>query len=202
MVDAEADQVSRRTGRRSAGSSAKDDILDAARELFSTNGFDRTTLRRVADEAKVDVALISHYFGNKRGLFVAAVEFPSDPAVVLEPVRTCPNDELAATALRQILTVWASPAGPSIVARFRQALINGEDELVRGLLTSVILAPIRERLDDHRDVELRLALFASQIAGLLVTRQILRLPAVRDAEIDELVDAVAPNLQRYLTGEL
>ncbi|RYG76064.1 TetR/AcrR family transcriptional regulator [Yimella sp. RIT 621] len=202
MVDAEADQVSRRTGRRSAGSSAKDDILDAARELFSTNGFDRTTLRRVADEAEVDVALISHYFGNKRGLFVAAVEFPSDPAVVLEPVRTCPIDELAATALRQILTVWASPAGPSIVARFRQALINGEDELVRGLLTGVILAPIRERLDDHRDVELRLTLFASQIAGLLVTRQILGLPAVRDAEIDELVDAVAPNLQRYLTGEL
>ena len=202
MVDAEADQVSRRTGRRSAGSSAKDDILDAARELFSTNGFDRTTLRRVADEAEVDVALISHYFGNKRGLFVAAVEFPSDPAVVLEPVRTCPIDELAATALRQILTVWASPAGPSIVARFRQALINGEDELVRGLLTGVILAPIRERLDDHRDVELRLTLFASQIAGLLVTRQILGLPAVRDAEIDELVDAVAPNLQRHLTGEL
>ncbi|GAB3755992.1 TetR family transcriptional regulator [Yimella radicis] len=202
MVDAEADQVSRRTGRRSAGSSAKDDILDAARELFSTNGFDRTTLRRVADEAEVDVALISHYFGNKRGLFVAAVEFPSDPAVVLEPVRTCPIDELAATALRQILTVWASPAGPSIVARFRQALINGEDELVRGLLTGVILTPIRERLDDHRDVELRLTLFASQIAGLLVTRQILGLPAVRDAEIDELVDAVAPNLQRYLTGEL
>ena len=202
MVHAEADQVSRRTGRRSGGSNAKDDILDAARELFSTNGFDRTTLRRVADEAEVDVALISHYFGNKRGLFVAAVEFPSDPAVVLEPVRTCPIDELAATALRQILTVWASPAGPSIVARFRQALINGEDELVRGLLTGVILAPIRERLDDHRDVELRLTLFASQIAGLLVTRQILGLPAVRDAEIDELVDAVAPNLQRYLTGEL
>lgn len=194
--------MSRRTGRRSGGSSAKDDILDAARELFSTNGFDRTTLRRVADEAEVDVALISHYFGNKRGLFVAAVEFPSDPAVVLEPVRACPIDELAATALRQILTVWASPAGPSIVARFRQALINGEDELVRGLLTGVILAPIRERLDDHRDVELRLTLFASQIAGLLVTRQILGLPAVRDAEIDELVDAVAPNLQRYLTGEL
>lgn len=194
--------MSRRTGRRSGGSSAKDDILDAARELFSTNGFDRTTLRRVADEAEVDVALISHYFGNKRGLFVAAVEFPSDPAVVLEPVRTCPIDELAATALRQILTVWAPPAGPSIVARFRQALINGEDELVRGLLTGVILAPIRERLHDHRDVELRLTLFASQIAGLLVTRQILGLPAVRDAEIDELVDAVAPNLQRYLTGEL
>ena len=194
--------MSRRTGRRSGGSSAKDDILDTARELFSTTGFDRTTLRRVADEAEVDVALISHYFGNKRGLFVAAVEFPSDPAVVLEPVRTCPIDELAATALRQILTVWASPAGPSIVARFRQALINGEDELVRGLLTGVILAPIRERLDDHRDVELRLTLFASQIAGLLVTRQILGLPAVRDAEIDELADAVAPNLQRYLTGEL
>lgn len=195
--------MSRRTGRRSGESTARDDILEAARKLFSDNGFDRTTLRQVADSAGVDAALISHYFGNKRGLFVAAVEFPSDPAAVLEPVRTCPLDELAATTLRQILQVWASPAGPSVIARFRQALTSGEDELVRDLLTSVILAPIRERLrGTGDDLDLRLTLFASQVAGLLVTREILVLPPLRAADIDALVAAVAPNLQRYLTGAL
>lgn len=195
--------MSRRTGRRSGESTARDDILEAARKLFSDNGFDRTTLRQVADSAGVDPALISHYFGNKRGLFVAAVEFPSDPAAVLEPVRTCPLDELAATTLRQILQVWASPAGPSVIARFRQALTSGEDELVRDLLTSVILAPIRERLrGTGDDLDLRLTLFASQVAGLLVTREILVLPPLRAADIDALVAAVAPNLQRYLTGAI
>lgn len=195
--------MNRRTGRRSGESTARDDILEAARELFSNNGFDRTTLRQVADSAGVDPALISHYFGNKRGLFVAAVEFPSDPAAVLEPVRTCPLDELAATTLRQILQVWASPAGPSVIARFRQALTSGEDELVRDLLTSVILAPIRERLrGTGDDLDLRLTLFASQVAGLLVTREILALPPLRAADIDALVAAVAPNLQRYLTGAI
>lgn len=195
--------MSRRTGRRSGESTARDDILEAARTLFSNNGFDRTTLRQVADSAGVDPALISHYFGNKRGLFVAAVEFPSDPAAVLEPVRTCPLDELAATTLRQILQVWASPAGPSVIARFRQALTSGEDELVRDLLTSVILAPIRERLrGTGEDLDLRLTLFASQVAGLLVTREILALPPLRAADIDALVAAVAPNLQRYLTGAI
>ena len=195
--------MSRRTGRRSGESTARDDILEAARKLFSDNGFDRTTLRQVADSAGVDAALISHYFGNKRGLFVAAVEFPSDPAAVLEPVRTCPLDELAATTLRQILQVWASPAGPSVIARFRQALTSGEDELVRDLLTSVILAPIRERLrGTGDDLDLRLTLFASQVAGLLVTREILALPPLRAADIDALVAAVAPNLQRYLTGAI
>ncbi|REF31927.1 TetR family transcriptional regulator [Calidifontibacter indicus] len=195
--------MNRRTGRRSGESTARDDILEAARKLFSNNGFDRTTLRQVADSAGVDPALISHYFGNKRGLFVAAVEFPSDPAAVLEPVRTCPLDELAATTLRQILQVWASPAGPSVIARFRQALTGGEDELVRDLLTSVILAPIRERLrGTGDDLDLRLTLFASQVAGLLVTREILALPPLRAADIDALVAAVAPNLQRYLTGAI
>lgn len=195
--------MNRRTGRRSGESTARDDILEAARKLFSDNGFDRTTLRQVADSAGVDPALISHYFGNKRGLFVAAVEFPSDPAAVLEPVRTCPLDELAATTLRQILQVWASPAGPSVIARFRQALTSGEDELVRDLLTSVILAPIRERLrGTGDDLDLRLTLFASQVAGLLVTREILALPPLRAADIDALVAAVAPNLQRYLTGAI
>lgn len=195
--------MSRRSGRRAGESTARDDILEAARKLFSDNGFDRTTLRQVAEAASVDAALISHYFGNKRGLFVAAVEFPSDPAEVLEPVRTCPLDELAATALRQILQVWRSPAGPGVVARFRQALTNGEDDLVRDLLAGVILAPIRDRLQSHRDdLDLRLTLFASQIAGLLVTREILALPPLRAADVDQLVAAVAPNLQRYLTGDL
>ena len=52
--------------------------------------------------------------------------------------RVIPLDELAATTLRQILQVWASPAGPSVIARFRQALTSGEDELVRDLLTRAL----------------------------------------------------------------
>lgn len=194
--------MSRRPGRRSGPGDTRAEILTAARGLFAAEGFDRTTLRRVAETAGVDVALISHYFGSKRGLFLAAVDFPADPDQVLRPLQDCPEDELAATMLRQVLTVWDSPTGPAVLARFRQAVVTGETDLARGLLTSVILGPVRERIGAYGQTELRLSLFASQVGGLLLTRHIFGLDALREADIDTLVDAVAPNLQRYLTGDL
>ena len=46
-------------------------ILDAAEEHFSAHGFWGVTIREVADQAKVDTALLHYYFDTKRGLFDA-----------------------------------------------------------------------------------------------------------------------------------
>lgn len=47
-------------------------ILDAAEELFALHGFDGVTLRQIAKEAEVDVALANYHFGKKQDLFEAA----------------------------------------------------------------------------------------------------------------------------------
>lgn len=44
-------------------------ILDAAERLFAYHGYDAVTLRAVAREADVDLALIGYYFGAKQKLF-------------------------------------------------------------------------------------------------------------------------------------
>ncbi|BDH55412.1 hypothetical protein MTP03_03510 [Tsukamurella sp. PLM1] len=64
------------TGRRAGASTAKADILEAARELFAEVGFDRATIRAIAARANVDVALVSYYYENKAGLLRAAMELP------------------------------------------------------------------------------------------------------------------------------
>jgi AcrR family transcriptional regulator len=46
-------------------------ILDAAEKLFSQHGFDAVTLRAIAREADVDVALANYHFGRKHELFEA-----------------------------------------------------------------------------------------------------------------------------------
>jgi hypothetical protein len=51
-------------------------------------------------------------------------------------------------------------------------------------------------------VRLRSALVATQIAGLAVVRYIPKVEPVAGADPEELVRAVAPNVQRYLTGDL
>jgi AcrR family transcriptional regulator len=49
-------------------------ILTAAEKLFSTMGFDGTSVRDIATEAGVNVAMISYYFGSKEKLMEAIFE--------------------------------------------------------------------------------------------------------------------------------
>ncbi|WP_413379052.1 forespore capture DNA-binding protein RefZ [Alkalihalobacillus sp. 1P02AB] len=47
----------------------KEKMLNAAINLFYMQGFDGTSVRHIAEKAKVNVALVSYYFGGKKGLF-------------------------------------------------------------------------------------------------------------------------------------
>jgi len=46
-------------------------ILEAAENLFAQKGFDGTSVRDIAEEAGVNLAMISYYFGSKEKLFEA-----------------------------------------------------------------------------------------------------------------------------------
>lgn len=55
-------------------SDKREQILDAAEELFSHHGFEGTSVRILAKKAEVNIAMISYYFGSKEKLFQAMVE--------------------------------------------------------------------------------------------------------------------------------
>lgn len=46
-------------------------IMDAALRLFADQGFTKTSVRAIADEAGVNLAMISYYFGSKQELLEA-----------------------------------------------------------------------------------------------------------------------------------
>lgn len=50
-------------------SSARDRILKTAEQMFAESGFEGTSLRQVAVNADVPVALVSYHFKNKLGLY-------------------------------------------------------------------------------------------------------------------------------------
>lgn len=62
-------RTTRGPGRPEGVSEVRNDILDAAEDIFSSLGYAGTSLREVAQKAKVTQALISYYFGSKFGLF-------------------------------------------------------------------------------------------------------------------------------------
>lgn len=55
----------------------KENILKAAETLFAEHGYEGTSVRTLAIEAKVNIAMISYYFGSKEKLFEELIEFRS-----------------------------------------------------------------------------------------------------------------------------
>ena len=52
----------------------KEEILRAAKHLFSKKGYDGTTVRQICEEANVSLALVSYHFGGKENVFYALFE--------------------------------------------------------------------------------------------------------------------------------
>jgi AcrR family transcriptional regulator len=52
----------------------RDHILQAAEQLFAEQGFDGTSVRDIAQRAKVNLAMISYYFGSKEKMLGALIE--------------------------------------------------------------------------------------------------------------------------------
>jgi AcrR family transcriptional regulator len=189
-------------GRRPVGGSdTRAEILTAAGELFAELGFERTTMRAVAARADVDPALIHHYFKNKQGLLSAALVLPVDPAALLAGLDKDP-EHAGEAIVRRVLGLWESD--PEIRRRLLGLIRVGMSHdyaagVLRDLLGSTILTAVtRVVAEDHRP--LRAGLVGTQMGGLLLGRYVLGLPAVRDATPEQLVVAIGPVVQHYLTG--
>jgi AcrR family transcriptional regulator len=192
-----------RTGRRPGQSGTREAILNAARVRFGEVGFDKASIRSIAAEAGVDSALVHHYFGTKQDLFVAVVQLPMDPRIVLQAITSAPLENLGDHLLRAVVGAWDSPAGIGIMAAFRSVIGGGDASLFRTFLLEVVLKEVRQRVDDPKGSgDKRIALVASQMVGLLTVRKIVQIEPVASMSVDELVELVAPTLQRYLTGDL
>lgn len=53
----------------------RETIIESAIKLFSVKGFEGTSVREIAAEAGVNVAMINYYFVSKEKLFESAVEY-------------------------------------------------------------------------------------------------------------------------------
>jgi AcrR family transcriptional regulator len=193
----------RRPGRPAGSSNTRDRILDRARELFARNGIKNTSIRAVAAAAGVDSALVHHYFGTKEKLFAAAVHIPIDPMDIIVPLREVPVEELGRMIPSMLLPLWDSEIGAAFIATLRSILAGSEVNLFRTFIQDVIGMEIGPRVDSPPGSGvIRVQLVASQLIGVVMARYILELEPFTSLPAQQIADIVAPNLQRYLTGEL
>jgi AcrR family transcriptional regulator len=197
-------EAGRRTGRRPGTSGARTEILAAAKRAFASGGYERTTIRGVAREAGVDPALVHHYFGNKRQLFVDSMDLPANPAAIIEGlVESADPEELGELMIRYMLDVWDNEEDRApLVAIVRTAMSDDQAAtMVREFATKEILGTIvKAARSDNQD--LRVTLLASQVFGLLIMRYIIKLEPLASADAVTVAAAIGPTFQRYLTGPI
>src|SRR5215213_5901244 len=99
----------RKRGPRQDGVQARESILDAARAQFAQHGYGGATLRAIATDAGVDVALVSYYFGSKSGLFVESLRLPVNPATVVDGLLAQGTDGFGERLVTTLLAVWDDP---------------------------------------------------------------------------------------------
>jgi AcrR family transcriptional regulator len=192
-----------RTGRRPGNSTSREDIVKAARKLFAKRGYQGATMRAIAKEAGVDPSLIVHFFGNKVNLLTEAIDWPFDPEVqmpsLLEEGRRNVGRKLAELAIG----TWDEQGTRHPVFTLLRAGLTEPEaaEMLRSFMLRRLYGPLMERLGSDRP-ELRAALAVSQVIGVGMGRYVLKFEGLAQARSEDVINWLAPVLQRYLTGKL
>lgn len=183
-------------GRRVGKPDTRTQILDVARRRFLEGGYQAVTLRSVAAEAGVDAALISYYFGAKRGLISEALALSANPADVID--RAAAEADPATfpqCVLGGLLALWEEPESGAPL----RALISGAAHdaalasLVKEMVDREIIDQVAARIGGA-GARKRAVAFCGQIAGLVVTRYILHLEPVCSMTRDEIIRLYTPLL--------
>ncbi|MEV0463046.1 TetR/AcrR family transcriptional regulator [Nocardia tengchongensis] len=171
-------------------------ILEAARRRFAEDGYRKATIRAIAADAGIDPSMVMRYYGNKDGLFDAAL----DVDLALPDLGAADPDSVGGLLAARFLELWEQPPTSEILLTLMRSALTDEAvaERTRRIFAQQLM-PAVLRFGDPADAPHRAGLIASQILGLALCRYVLRLPPVVALTQEQIVAEVGPTVQRYLT---
>lgn len=178
-------------------------IVAVARSSFAEHGYASTSMRSIANTAGVDPRLVGYYFSSKRALLDACL---IPPAGFLEGVARASSSDLATrgrSLVRFLLSSWEQPASAEVLsailltAAHEPIALERLRQIIRGSLVNAVATNLS---DDER--VLRGGLIATQMLGLAMTRYVWRIEPIASLPDNDVLDYIAPAIQRYLTDEL
>ena len=178
-------------------------ILREARASFAEHGYAGTTVRAVARAADVDPALVYHYYDSKEGLLDAATTPPQSFLDQIVIAWQTPQDELGEQLVRRMLRNWENPDHGPVLQAILQIAGNepATREKLRIIIERSMMGPSAQALDESERLA-RTSLIGSQIMGLAFMRYVWKIEPIATMTEDELVTAIAPTIQRYLTSKI
>lgn len=171
----------------------KQDLLEAATELFGARGYERTTIREIGEKAGADPALIARYFGSKAALYIQTLPTESENphlSDMLDPAR------IEAT-IRRVHQVGPSPVLQAVVrAHDDPAIQTAATARIDAKLTAGIQDRMEEAgLDSPR---LRAQMAVAVLAGIALARAAGTLDELAGAEENRVVQLTVRLLESLL----
>ncbi|WUW23424.1 TetR family transcriptional regulator [Streptomyces sp. NBC_01463] len=181
------------THRRSDATKAA--ILEAARERFAADGYERATIRSIARDANIDPSMVMRYYGNKEGLFAAV----SVIDLRMPELGAVSGRHIGAVLVGHFLDRWERDDVLTALLR-----VGATNEAGAGRMRAVFaeqLGPVAAAVcPDPAEAPRRAALVTSQLLGMALARYVLRIEPAVSMDRDELIAWLAPVIQRYLTA--
>ncbi|MBN6050881.1 TetR family transcriptional regulator, partial [Nonomuraea sp. RK-328] len=131
-------------------------------------------------------------------MFAAAMRLPMTPEQVVPALLDGPREEIGERLVRLLLEVTATPeTREPMIALIRSAMTHEyATSMFREFVSNALLFKVADTIGvPHLRIE---AAFA-QMFGVLMTRYVLRLEPMAGADPEELVELLAPTIQRYFT---
>lgn len=182
--------------RRRNAADSRQRLLEAADELFSDRGYDRTTVRELGQRAGVDPAMIARYFGSKAALYLASLRRDTPPA------GTQPLDLSSEQSIHAILERVVNRPTPTL-----HAAVNAHEdpELQSAAMTMLnqrMVGPAEHKAREagYDDSQLRAEIVTAALAGIVLSRAVHSFETLADAPTDDLAPLVAQLLSGLLTA--
>jgi AcrR family transcriptional regulator len=163
-------------------------------------GYVKTTLRAIADDARVDPAMVLYLFGSKAALFRESMKLvlPSD---LLTSELAQKDANLGYRVVRAYLGIWEQPDTAASMASIVQSATSNSDanDAFRGFLHDYLLTAVSSALGGGEEARLRAMLAATNLVGTAMLRYIMQVPPLSSFGVDEVVALVGPAVHRFLT---
>jgi hypothetical protein len=147
--------------------------------------------------------MVNHWFGGKEGLFGEAVlKLPFNPQEIVDILLAADPEEIGNTIVHTFLTRWDATGGGVFTALIRSVTSHDEAaELLRAFFMKFVFKQVIGKLatDDH---DFRATLVATQVIGMGMVRYVARFEPFASADQDTLAAAIAPTIQRYISGKI
>jgi AcrR family transcriptional regulator len=184
-------------GARTKNAAAtRHELLAAARARFLSQGYDDVSLREIAGDVGVDVALVGRYFGSKEDLFREVVR--EGGTSILQPGVT-------SESLPRFLAQLALETEPGrsrqdterLLIILRSASSQKAAAVVRDAISEDVLEPIAS-LVGGTDAEMKASLCLSVLMGMTILREIMPVEPLRRCDRG----TIRENLERLLNSAL